>query len=103
MTLDRRDFLRLSALSGAAAATGIAAAPRSAEAATAPTRPRTLLRGGYILTMDATLGDLRGDVLIDNGKIITCGDIDTLLKDHKQQSLETLFLELTGKGYRNDV
>jgi ABC-2 type transport system ATP-binding protein len=41
--------------------------------------------------------------LIDDGKIITQGDIDTLLKDHKQESLETLFLELTGKGYRNDV
>ena len=73
MTLDRRDFLRLSALSGAAAATGIAAAPRSATAAAAPTRPRVLLRGGYILTMDAALGDLRGDVLIDNGKIAAVG------------------------------
>ncbi|MGZ3944067.1 MAG: ABC transporter ATP-binding protein [Mucilaginibacter sp.] len=41
--------------------------------------------------------------LIDDGKIITQGDIDTLLRDHKQESLETLFLELTGKGYRNDV
>jgi ABC-2 type transport system ATP-binding protein len=41
--------------------------------------------------------------LIDDGKIIAQGDIDTLLKDHKQESLEQLFLELTGKEYRNDV
>ena len=73
MTLDRRDFLRLSALSGAAAATGVAVAPRAAEAAAAPPRPRVLIRGGYILTMDAALGDLRGDVLIDNGKIAAVG------------------------------
>jgi len=41
--------------------------------------------------------------LIDDGKIITHGDIDKLLVDHKQESLEHLFLELTGKEYRNDV
>lgn len=41
--------------------------------------------------------------LIDDGKIVAHGDIDTLLKDHKQDSLEHLFLELTGKEYRNDV
>ena len=68
MPLDRRDFLRLSALTGSAAATGSIAAPRTAEAATAPTRPRILLKGGYILTMDAALGDLRGDVLIETAR-----------------------------------
>lgn len=41
--------------------------------------------------------------LIDDGKIVAHGDIDTLLKEHKQDSLEHLFLELTGKEYRNDV
>lgn len=73
MTLDRRDFLRLSALGGAAAATTGVAASRPAEAAPAPARPRILLRGGYILTMDPALGDLRGDVLIDSGKIAAVG------------------------------
>lgn len=73
MALDRRDFLRLSAFGTAAAATAGIAAPRAAEAATAPTRPRILLKGGYILTMDPALGDLRGDVLIDNGKIAAVG------------------------------
>jgi len=41
--------------------------------------------------------------LIDDGKIVAHGDINKLLKDHKQDSLEHLFLELTGKEYRNDV
>jgi ABC-2 type transport system ATP-binding protein len=41
--------------------------------------------------------------MIDNGKIIAQDNIDKLLKDHKQESLEQLFLELTGKEYRNDV
>jgi 5-methylthioadenosine/S-adenosylhomocysteine deaminase len=68
MSLDRRDFLRISALGGAAATAGLTPA-QTAEAATTndtPTRPRILLRGGYILTMDPALGDLRGDVVIDN-------------------------------------
>lgn len=41
--------------------------------------------------------------LIDDGKIIAHGDIDKLLRDYKQDSLEHLFLNLTGKDYRNDV
>jgi ABC-2 type transport system ATP-binding protein len=39
--------------------------------------------------------------LLDDGKIITQGNIDKLLKDHKNESLEGLFIELTGKEYRN--
>ncbi|HAL81575.1 MAG TPA: ABC transporter ATP-binding protein [Mucilaginibacter sp.] len=41
--------------------------------------------------------------LIDDGKIIAHDDLDKLLKDYHQDSLEHLFLNLTGKGYRNDV
>lgn len=41
--------------------------------------------------------------LIDDGKIIARGTIDDLLVEHKQDNLEHLFLELTGKEYRNDV
>jgi ABC-2 type transport system ATP-binding protein len=41
--------------------------------------------------------------LLDNGKIITRGNIDKLLKEHKRDSLEELFLNLTGKHYRDDV
>lgn len=41
--------------------------------------------------------------LIDDGKIIAHGGIDKLLRDYKQDSLEHLFLNLTGKDYRNDV
>src|ERR1700712_2029125 len=41
--------------------------------------------------------------LIDDGKIITQGSLCDLLKEHKHSSLEELFLNLTGKAYRNDV
>jgi ABC-2 type transport system ATP-binding protein len=41
--------------------------------------------------------------LMDNGKLIQQGNIDDLLKDHQHQSLEALFLNLTGKNYRDDV
>jgi len=41
--------------------------------------------------------------LIDNGKIIAHNDLDKLLKDYHEDSLEHLFLNLTGKDYRNDV
>jgi ABC-2 type transport system ATP-binding protein len=41
--------------------------------------------------------------LIDSGEIIAQDDLDKLLKEHKKESLEGLFLELTGKEYRNDV
>ena len=39
----------------------------------APTGPRILIRGGYIVTQDPKLGQLRGDVLVDNGKITAIG------------------------------
>jgi ABC-2 type transport system ATP-binding protein len=39
--------------------------------------------------------------MIDEGKIITQGHIDDVLKAHAHQSLEELFINLTGKAYRN--
>ncbi|MDB5286282.1 MAG: transporter ATP-binding protein [Mucilaginibacter sp.] len=39
--------------------------------------------------------------LIDGGKIIAQDNLDTLLKTHNQDNLEQLFLNLTGKEYRN--
>jgi len=39
--------------------------------------------------------------LIDDGKIIAQDNLDKLLKDYHQDSLEHLFLNLTGKDYRN--
>ncbi|WP_461451715.1 ABC transporter ATP-binding protein [Mucilaginibacter sp.] len=39
--------------------------------------------------------------LIDGGKIIAQDSLRNMLKDHKQESLEQLFLNLTGKDYRN--
>jgi ABC-2 type transport system ATP-binding protein len=41
--------------------------------------------------------------LIDDGKIIAQDSLYKLLKDHKQDSLEQMFLDLTGKDIRNDV
>ena len=41
--------------------------------------------------------------LIDSGEIITQGSLCDLLKEHKHSSLEELFLDLTGKEYRNDI
>lgn len=39
--------------------------------------------------------------MIDQGQIITQGHIDDVLKEHSQNSLEELFINLTGKAYRN--
>lgn len=39
--------------------------------------------------------------LIDEGKIIVHDDLDTLLSEHGQNGLEGLFLNLTGRDYRN--
>jgi ABC-2 type transport system ATP-binding protein len=39
--------------------------------------------------------------LIDGGKIIAQDNLDALLKTHNQDNLEQLFLNLTGKEYRN--
>jgi ABC-2 type transport system ATP-binding protein len=39
--------------------------------------------------------------LIDEGKIIAHNDLQELLKEHKQDGLEGLFLNLTGRSYRD--
>jgi ABC-2 type transport system ATP-binding protein len=39
--------------------------------------------------------------MIDEGKIITQGNIDDVLKEHSQNNLEELFINLTGKAYRD--
>ncbi len=39
--------------------------------------------------------------LIDNGKMIACNDIPDLLTSHHEQDLESLFLHLTGKAFRD--
>jgi len=39
--------------------------------------------------------------LIDNGKIIVQGDLKELIKKNGHENLENLFLDLTGKDYRN--
>lgn len=75
MEMNRRDFFRATGLTGltlaGAAAGALGASPPVA--APAPKRSRILLRGGYIVTLDPKLGELRGDILIDNGKIAAIG------------------------------
>jgi ABC-2 type transport system ATP-binding protein len=39
--------------------------------------------------------------LIDEGKIIAHDDLKKLIREHEQDGLEGLFLELTGKKYRD--
>lgn len=39
--------------------------------------------------------------LMDHGKILACNEITHLLTSHKQENLESLFLHLTGKEFRN--
>ncbi len=40
--------------------------------------------------------------LIDEGKIIVCDRLDNLLAAHKEEGLEGLFINLTGKKYRDE-
>jgi cytosine/adenosine deaminase-related metal-dependent hydrolase len=77
---DRRNFLLGGTVLGAAGATAFFAAPTSAEAQGASAPPATtgaprggnfVLRGGYVITMDAALGDLPiGDVHVRDGAIV---------------------------------
>ncbi|ABG57677.1 ABC transporter ATP-binding protein [Cytophaga hutchinsonii] len=39
--------------------------------------------------------------LIDNGQLIACNDIPDLLASHHEEDLESLFLHLTGKAFRD--
>jgi ABC-2 type transport system ATP-binding protein len=41
--------------------------------------------------------------LLDQGRIMAHGALDTLLKEHHYSELEELFLNLTGKHFRDDV
>lgn len=39
--------------------------------------------------------------LMDHGKLIACSEIKDLLSSHQEENLESLFLQLTGKEFRN--
>ncbi len=39
--------------------------------------------------------------VLDKGKLVVQGETDALLKDHKNEDLETFFLNVTGKEYRD--
>lgn len=41
--------------------------------------------------------------LMDNGQVMAQGSLDGLLKQHRHHDLEELFLNLTGKHFRDDV
>ncbi|WP_417670362.1 amidohydrolase family protein [Roseibium sp.] len=79
----RRDFIKASAVAGAAATAGITATGSvAAQDAVASTMPqglgqagrKTLIKGGAVLSMDDNVGNFAvGDVLIDGTKIIEVG------------------------------
>jgi cytosine/adenosine deaminase-related metal-dependent hydrolase len=71
-TVKRRDVLKLggAALAASAAAT-FAAVPAGIAQTPAPRGSRILIRGGYVVTLDPQLGELRG--LIDGGRIAAVG------------------------------
>jgi cytosine/adenosine deaminase-related metal-dependent hydrolase len=74
----RRAFLKTS-LAGMAAGAGLAVPGIAFAAAGSPHAgrggaPRTLITGGVVLSMDPAVGDfLKGDILIDGGKIVAVG------------------------------
>jgi 5-methylthioadenosine/S-adenosylhomocysteine deaminase len=74
MELSRRDVLRCASLAGAVLPLGeLRAQPGGG--AVLPDRGELLIRGGHLLTMDATLGDLPvGDVHLRDGRIVAVGE-----------------------------
>ena len=71
--LARRTLLKNAAvLAGGAAA--YTALPSRSEAQVANPQPRILIKGGYVVSMDRTIGDVEnGDVLIERGTITAVG------------------------------
>lgn len=75
---DRRNFLKGSAAFGAAAAggflTSLSESAAQGATATPPRGGEYLIKGGYVITMDGTLGDVPiGDVHVRNGAIVAIG------------------------------
>ena len=77
----RREFLKATALAGAAAtaSTLLGSSTASAQSGSLPQGvgdrgQKTLLKGGVVMSMDAKVGDFpTGDVLLEGGKIIAVG------------------------------
>jgi cytosine/adenosine deaminase-related metal-dependent hydrolase len=71
--MSRRDLLKAAGAVGAAAAAPALRA-QIAQGSTMPPREELLIRNAYVLTMDATLGDLpSGDVHVRDGGIVAVG------------------------------
>ena len=71
--MKRRSFLQGAGLAGLALATPLRSFGTGLDPNKVPRGSRILLRNGYVITVDKALGELRGDVLIDNGKIAAIG------------------------------
>ena len=75
--MDRRSFLKLAgsaSVASAALASGRApAAEFILNSRAVPRGTAILLRGGYVVTMDPSVPDLRGDVLVADGRIAAIG------------------------------
>src|SRR6266850_2349550 len=73
-TMSRRSFLGGAAALTVAAGADVAGAVESRGTFNLPARGEFLIRSGYVMTMDPTLGDIaRGDVHVKNGAIVAVG------------------------------
>src|SRR6266571_8573325 len=77
-TMNRRAFLSGAAALGVAARADMAGAAAETNPGRGsfklPARGEFIIRGGYVMTMDPTLGDIaRGDVHVKNGAIVAVG------------------------------
>ncbi|PYM68984.1 MAG: hypothetical protein DME03_23260, partial [Candidatus Rokuibacteriota bacterium] len=73
-TMSRRSFLGGAAALTIAAGADVAGAVESRGTFNLPARGEFVIRSGYVMTMDPTLGDIaRGDVHVKNGAIVAVG------------------------------
>lgn len=72
--MKRRDLLKGAATAAVLATSGIPLSVFAQPAKPLPSRSNLMIRGAYLLTMDAELGDIEaGDIRIENGEIIAVG------------------------------
>ena len=73
-TMSRRSFLSGAAALTIAGGSDTAGAVESRGTFKLPARGEFVIRSGYVMTMDPTLGDIaRGDVHVKNGAIVAVG------------------------------
>ena len=71
--MDRRRFFKTAAAGTLPLAAATLTSSPAAAASAPPRGNRVLIRGAYLVTLDPKLGELRGDVLIESGRIAAIG------------------------------